>query len=298
MDKITVLNFLERTKILPNRLTVERTTRSKYQFYLVVRAYRRKLKLRPQFLEYKKSDVNRIKGLIEEYALPAFPTQNLFVLEGFNSGFVDSLRPPRETWILAETDAGEILTPRYERRYRRDILAVLMEQFSLKGQVTLTDLKRLDWTQCKSYEDFEPPLRLTRIMGWDGDQLQKYLVDYEQGNLLTEIKRAEYGGTFALIEKFSARMVYNRLILRVGQLGHFKALASMGWEESRIARELGFNYWEGKELAEAHQMITGEELTQLMDRIIRLDRLCTRSPVLGLELLVLNAPFRMRRGPK
>jgi len=297
MDKVTVLNFLEKVSTLPTLVTVGRTTRSKYLFYLVVGAYRRKTKLRPQFIEYSKAGASKTKGLIEEHALPGFSEHNLFVLEGFGRRFVESLRFPEGTWVLAETDEGEYLTPNYEKKYRRDILIVLMNQLSLGGQVTLTDLKKLDWTECRNYEDFEPPLRLAKIMGWTADRLQAHLISYEQGNLLTGIKRADYGNIFALAEKYSARTVYNRLIKRAGQLGHFKALINMGWEESRIARELELTYWERKELAEAHRMITGEELTQLIERIIRLDWLCTRSPELGVDLLVLNMPFRMRRRP-
>jgi len=64
-----LLKFLETNRVPPATLTVERTQTSKYQFYLTVRHFRRRLKRPPTFISYSRAQAAGTKAIIEEHGL-------------------------------------------------------------------------------------------------------------------------------------------------------------------------------------------------------------------------------------
>ena len=283
-------------------MTVERTQKSSYQFYLLVRHYRKRAGATLQFFTYSKGDLGSVRGVIEEHSL--FGGKTMFVLEGFGSKFVDSLILPPDHLVLAETDGGLLKAIPYNYRGKRPILKVLYDQLNLKkvvdekGKVKMTKrgLIRLDWTSVRSYEQYEPLLRRALILGWSDADVEESLFKSTQANLLTLIKRGQFKDLFAMAEKYGYGWTYNHVVELLGELIHYRALRVMGYEEAKCAKELGAEagWRRAKELEEANQMFTQSDLGDLTERVLKLDYLVTRNPELGLSIFALNAPIRVR----
>lgn len=303
MLKDTVPEFLEdNPRPLPRMVTVERTKTSSYQFYLVIRHYRKRVDANVRFLTYSKGDLDMVRGLIEEHSI--FGGKDMYVLEGFGSRFVDSLVPPENTYVLAETDGGELKTIPYNYRGKRPILKVLYKQLGLnyhkdengRARLTQRGLIRQDWTSLRSYEQYEPFLRKAKILGWSDKDVENELLKINSGNLLTLIKRGQFKDLFAMAEKYGYMWTYNHVVELLGELIHYRALRVMGYDEIKCAKELGaeVGYRRAKELEEANRMLTYSDLGELTNRVLSFDVLVMRNPKLGLSLFVLNAPIRVR----
>ena len=177
---MTVLEFLEEGSF-PQKVTVERTNTSKYLFYLVVRAYRRKFKHKPTILTFSKKTASWSKSMMEEHSF--WTWFHIFVLEGFGKSFVDRVHLPNEgTRIVAETDHGELTEDRLDKAGRRGILKILIQQMDLA--YSLRALLKLDWTSMVNLADFEVILRRANILGWNEEQIGQYLEREGQKNLL------------------------------------------------------------------------------------------------------------------
>ena len=299
----TVPEFLENNpKPLPRRMTVERTKYSSYQFYLIVRHYRVEVDVNVRFFTYNKTDVSMVRSSIEEHSL--FVGKDMYVLEGFNSGFVNSLSLPQDAYVLAEVDNGQLKAIPYNYKGKRPILKVLYKQLGLDqcrhddGKVKLTKrgLIKQDWTSLRSYELYEPFLRRARILGWTDKDVERELFKAGQGNLLTLIKRGQFKELFEMAEKYGYSWTYNMIVELIGELIHYRALKVMGYEDAKCARELGaeVGYRRAKELEDAHQMLTQDDLMELVDRVLDMEDLVARNPELGLALFALNSPIRVR----
>lgn len=301
----TVFEFLERNpNPLPSVMTVERTKVSSYLFYCLVRHYRKRIKPRPRFLAYVKAEANAVKATIEEHSLWG-ADGDFYVLEGFSLKFVEGLSLPPNTYVVAETDGGFLKAEPFAFRQRRNILKVLYQQLGLdyhkdesgRSILTLRGLIHQDWASFRSYEDFEPFLRKAKIMGWGDEELVKRLDSPEGGNVLTLIKRSQFQQIEAMVQRYGAGWVYAHVTELLSELLHYRALRVMGYDESKCARELGAetNYRKMRELEEAHRMYSSEDLFALTERVVGLDGLVTRNQPLGLSLLCLNAPIRVRK---
>lgn len=283
-------------------MTVERTKFSSYQFYLIVRHYRKEVDVNTKFFTYNKADLGMVRGSIEEHSL--FSGKDMYVLEGFNSAFVKSLSLPQDVYVLAEIDSGELKAVPYNYKGKRPILKVLYKQLGLdterrddgKPKLTKRGLIKQDWTSLRSYELYEPFLRRARILGWTDDDVERELFKAGQGNLLTLIKRGQFKELFEMAEKYGQSWTFNMIVELLGELIHYRALKVMGYDERKCAQELGaeVGYRRAKELEDANQMLTQGDIQDLVDRVLDMEDLVTRDPTLGLALFVLNSPIRVR----
>lgn len=303
-----------------NILTVERTTKSKYVFSLLVRAVTKKTNIRPRYFQWEKQKgfEDGVKGLIEEHSL--FGTDHLYVLEGFSLSFVEKLAPPPGTYIVAETTGGDLKVEPYTSRKKRDILRVLLtlmgpweceaptaetdefdgtkDQHRIKWEsrkVQLSKLLKLDWTSIRDYEEFEAILNKAKLMNWREKQIGDELMSYDYGNLLTLIKRSDFKKVFDMMRRNGANWLYNRLVGNLGELIHYRSLRLMGYDEDRAAKELDVGYRRKQELEEATKMLTGDDIKKMAQRIVDLDLLLLGQKELGLQLLLLNAPIRIKK---
>ena len=299
----TVSEFLERNPHpLPNLMTVERTKTSSYQFYFLIRHYRKRVDVNIHFFTYVKGELGFVRGLIEEYSI--FGGRHLYVLEGFGSKFVDSLVLPGDNIVLAEADGGQLKSVPYNYSGKRAILKTLYKQLGLnyhkdeEGRSILTQrgLISLDWTSLRSYEQYEPFLRKAKIMAWSNKDVKAGLSRANQANLLTLIKRGQFTDLFTMAEKYGYSWTYNHVVELLSELIHYRALRVMGYDEAKCAKELGAEVRSrrARELEEANQMLTTADLGELTERVVEMDALVTRNPKLGFSLFVLNAPIRVR----
>jgi hypothetical protein len=302
-EETTVLDYLEEAKGKPPPiLTVERSAQSTYPFHLLVRHTTHRLGLKPQFIQHErqKNFEDQIRGAIEEHSLfnhyaGHYGAKSLFVLEGFPPTFATSLNPPEGTYVVAETTGGWLKAEPFTQSKKRDILKILLQL--LKLDLSLRGLLKLDWSGLRAYEEFEPILRKARLMQWDEERIGEELKGSERGNLLAQLKRADHRPIAETIDRAGTTWTHNRLLQATADLIHYRSLRAMGFDEARSAKEVGADSWSkrARDLEEAAKMYTAEDLQLMAERIVRMDRLVTTSKGLGLQLLILNAPVRVRR---
>jgi len=288
----SVLFWLENhTGAFPHKMTVSRGKSSKYQFYLLVRAYRKKIKARIHFVTYSKDVVNETKGRIEEHSIFDSGVV-LYVLEGFNKRFVSGLAIPTETYVLAETDEGELSTKLGARyRVKRDVLKVLIGQMG--SSLGLRGLLKLDWDM--EPEDFEPVLRRAKILGWDEENVADYLQESYEGNLMSLFMRGKHKELLLVARTIGFDVAWRRVIIRLTEIVHFKALYQMGNDPQRIGKELALGYRRLEETEESARMWNGDDLEVVARRLVYLDRMAMSHPEAALTLLVANSGVGMKR---
>lgn len=319
----TVLSYIEHMKGLPDSvLTVARTTKSKYLAYLLARAVARRLSVQPRFFAYekKRSFADQVKGIIEEHNL--FGGNQLFVLEGFSQAWVESLTPAKGHYVVAETDGGLLKVEAYTPRKKRDVLKAVMSQLdywtcqaptaateefdTLKHRhkviwesrkVQLRRLLRLDWSSARDYEDFEALLNLAKLMGWRETRIGEELMSTHFGNVLTLTKRSKFDVLFSMMERFGETWLHNRLLSSLAELIHYRNLRMMGYDEERAAKEIGLegSWWRRQDLEDSMNMLTGDDIHAMAHRVVSMDKLLTRQRGLGLQLLLLNSPIRVKK---
>jgi len=288
----TVLHWLEHhTGAYPHKLTVTRSKTSKYQFYLLIRAYRKKIKTRPRFITYSKEIVNETKGRIEEHSLFESGTI-LYVLEGFSKRFVSRLSTPEDVYVLGETDEGELDT-KLDAKYRvkRDMLKVLIDQLGVS--LKLRNLLKLDWDM--NPEDFEPIIRRAKILGWDESNIEEFLQTSYEGNLMSLFMRGKQKEFLQVAETIGYDVAWRRMISRVVETVHYRALHQMGNEPLRIGKELGLGYRRLEETEESARMWNGDDLERVAQRMINLDRVALAHPEEALTILICNSGVGMKR---
>lgn len=286
-----VFEFLETVKELPLVVTVERTSFSKYCFFLVVRHYRKKLRRTPQFVMAVKGELPKVKASMEEHSL--WGDRPLFVLEGFPKDFVDRLNLPDGTYVVAETNLGELKATRWRYKDRRDTLKILTAQ--LGGTWSLRELIKLDWSGIKDFDEVERLLRKGRIMEWTEPELGAELETVRWGNILERLKRSQFQEIFQMMGKYGPSWTAGHIIATVGDLVTFKALENMGLPHQDIVKQMDLGPGQRVNLQEAAASHTMDDLRKLAQRLVDLHWLMTRSPRLGLELFLLNAPTRVRK---
>lgn len=300
-EQKTVLDWLEENpSATPPIMTVERTTTSKFMFYLMVRHYRKRIEPKPRFFIYNKGEADTVKAIIEEHSI--FDTKGAFyVLEGFSRRWVDQLHPAPKTFILAETDGGQLSAPQFFSNHanRRGILRLLIDQLGLKknGPYTLSGLLKADWTDFRSFEDFEVYLRNAAILGMTEEDIEKDLKDNvrQKANLLTLTKRGMMKDVMDEVGKVQPQSAHNQLILTVARMLHYRSLRTMGYEPRKVAETIEVSTYVRDQLEEAHTALTEEDLSKLATRAVELDSLMLRNPELGVALFYLNNPISVRR---
>lgn len=255
-----VLEFLVETN-RPAKITIKRTTQSKYLYYLVLRDYRRKFGVRPQFLNYSKDQELAIKSMIEEHSI--FATNRLLALEGFPNSFVNKVGINEDTRIVAETDAGELEADTNILRDPRGLLKVLVKHIG--GDWSVRELLKVDWTTLKGMEEIEPILRRAKILGWNEEEIAKSVKGQDYKELLQDLKRGKMKDLCQEIDKHGPQAMASRLTRLISQTMHTKILHAMGVDTMRIEKELGTSRGRTRELEEAAKALTPSDLTQLAE---------------------------------
>lgn len=293
LKKGTVLDWLETApSSLPAVLTVDRMTESKYLFYLIVRYFRKVLQKSPRFVGYSRVTMSAVKGQLEEHSV--FGDPGLFVLEGFAEEFVQSLSLPKGVCVIAETDGGELKAPPYSYRLRRDIIKVLIQQLRIR-HLSLRPLIQLDWTSCRDYGDYEIVLRLARLMEWNEEQIDSYLVRSSSGPVFSLTKRGQFKDIFSMVDKYGASWMLSHIQEVLCQTAHLKALKLLGYDEERAGRDLEVGIYRMRELEETARVLSREDLEQMAQRLVGLDKLMQLNKELGLSLYLLNSPIRISK---
>jgi len=293
----TVLEFLSKPpKELPIKITVQRSAQSKYLFLLVNRLYQRRLKETSRFVTYAKKEVMEIKGGMEEFPLWGQDIVRLFAMEGFYFRFIADLSLPPNTYVVAETDGGELKTEPFVAKLRRDVLRVLLKDLNLP-HLSLRALLQLDWSVCRRYEDFEPILREAKLAEWDEEQIGKRLEKREKGKggILTLLKRGQWKQLFAMKERYGPIWCHRHIIEETANLIHYRLLRQMGLDEIRTRRELDLGWGRAKQTEEAYGMVTGGDLETLASQVVRLDHMFWRNPSLAFDWLLLTTALKPGR---
>lgn len=275
----------------PPLTTVLRTTTSKYLFHLVVRAYRDRLRVAPEFHAYSKQGAGGTKGLIEEFSLFQ-EGPRLVVLEGFANRWVQELDIPAGCHVLAETDDGDLKPEQFSPfREKRNILRLLKEQLTLP-KLTLTDLLKVDWLDLTSFEDYEVELRWAKLMDWGLEELQKRYEVPDRGNPLLLLKRGRPAELLPWAEEMGSDRFYSMVTNLTADLVHYRSLRLMGHDEKKCERELELSWRRAKQLEEANNVLSAEDLRNLVRWLIDIDPLSRKKGFV--TLLVAANPIRVR----
>lgn len=294
IPNVSVCDFLESTPraALPQKITVKRTTASKYQFYLVARHYRQELEKSPVFLTYSRQDVSLHQALMEEVSL--FFGQDLYVLEGYPKSFVEEVRPPKGVYCVAETEEGELECPAYSYRERRGILWVLNKQLGLRH--SLRALLGLDWGVVRDYPEVEMWLRKAAAGGWTEAELGERLQRPETSNLLIALKKGDFKDLFYARSKYGDSWLVRYLGKTIVDAVVHRTMKVMGQTDAQIADALDSTPYKLRELEETNRTWTHQELLKLAKMLIEKDyQLQTRTKI-ALDLLLLANPLTLRRG--
>lgn len=295
-DKQSVLEFIEKGTLPKEVTTLERTTKSKYLFYKLVQHVRTRVKPKPQFFTYTAKEADLVKAVIEEHSIFDGGAGAFYVLEGFSQKFVDTLNPPADTYIVAETDDGMLRAPDFttNRENIRGILKVLMVQMRIGQPLTLSGLLKLDWTGLKAFEEFEPILRRAKMMSFGEKEIEELLEGRTRANVLELTKRGKFYDVIKQIEQYGGASSYRQMLSVVGEILHYRSLRTMGYDEKKAAEQLGLGWRRAKEVEETHVALTGDDLTKLVDRAIDLDSIMLKNPSLGMQIYYLNNPISVR----
>lgn len=289
----SVLEYIEDTPrvSLKQIVTVKRTQNSKFLLYVLVRHYRIETRKKPTFISYSKSEVNSVKGLLEEITL--FGGQDLYVLEGFPLSFVTDLNLPKDVFVVAEVDDGELEAPIYSYKQRRGAIKVTLQHLGLK--LPLRDLLSLDWGSARDYADIEVVLRKALAAGWGVDGVGKLLQGSQLGNILLLLKKGNLVELLNIKSKYSDGWLTRHVTKLVPQLATYRSLVAMGQSPSAIAESLGVSSYRMREFEEAAKAVNMADLKTLAERVIQLDRLSVRHSSLATDLLILKSGIALKR---
>lgn len=290
----SVCEFIEETPkaSLPQKITVKRTTVSKYQFYLLVRQYRQELNKTPLFLQYSRQDLGQHQALMEEVSL--FLEQDLYVLEGFPKSFVEEIRLPKGVYCVAETEEGELECPQFSYRERRAILWVLNKQLGLRH--SLRALLALDWGAVRDYPEVEMWLRKALAGGWSEVELGEQLQRPDTGSLLVALKKGDLKDLFQARARYGDTWLVRYLAKTVTDAVVHRTMRMMGQTDAQIADALDSTPYKLRELEETNRVWTHFDLLKLAQLLIDRDRLLQSKTKLALDLLLLDNPLTLRRG--
>lgn len=278
----TVLEYLEEGKI-DDKISVERTSTSKWCFFTLVRHYRQKTKLRPNFVSYSKAEEARIRAKTEEFSL--LDDRELLVMEGAPESFIANLSPPKGTIIIAETEGGTLKVPSFSPRIRRDLLRILVKQVA--PNYSLRALLQLDWSDCRSYEDHEIILRRAVAADLSEIQVATLLNENPFTHILKLLRKGPKKELLALKERYGAIWTYNHLVEILSQLVHYRTLHMMGYDDAMIGRQLELSKSRREELEEAMKMYSPADMLILINRILKIDKVILTKRELALDLLLL-----------
>ena len=291
----TVLDFLSDVpKPLPKKVLVERRRNSQYQFYALVRYYRDTLGISPQFVSYAKSTSLGILAQLEEKGL--WTGRELYVLEGFAEDSLRKVSLADDVYLLAETTSGlvpEGITPKTRGRFFRLVFSQLGMKVTT-GKITARALVRQDWAQDLGLEAVEAFLRKARIMGWTDEVLPKLYSERKSEPILVALKKGKLDRIFYLADRFGYRWAYRLLLRSLVDLGGYLTMSRMGQERAQMMRAMGFRA-DSNIMEESAKVWSEAEVYTMMCRLMQFDALMERNPELGFQIILLNAPMRVKK---
>lgn len=290
-ERKTVMEFIDEARDLPQKLTVESSASSQYLFHLLIRFYCKKLGFYPTFCPYSKQTESGIRSVIEEHLI--MEDGRLYVLSGCDISFVNKLKPPKGTYVLAEATGGELKTERYRYFERKDILRALLTVLGMK--MSLRALLAGDWSAMLDYGDFEAVLRKAKAAGWTEEETVESLESGQRVPFLTGIKRGRFEDILRLVDLRGETFVFNAIQEAIVFVLRYKFLKLMGHDDDRILKELDLGRYRLRELVEEAAALTISELENLVKEVVSGDRLFTRNKSLGLDLVLLNSSVRLTR---
>lgn len=283
MADMTVFEFMETVRDLPQVATIDRTNNSRYPFWLLVRHYRQLTGKKPKCFVFSKNEANGLKGAMEEYSLLG---QDFYVLEGYREDFIRRINLPKGVYCVAETDDGTLSIPPYTQKTKKDILKTLIRQLDLN--MGIRDLSSLDWTTCRDYPDFEIILRRAKILKWSEENIEEELNRLSYGHVLVDMKKANYKSVVSLVDRYGPLWMWSYLTGLVVDLIQLKSLKLMGYEDERITREMDLSRGRSTELFESHKTLTREEIISLGAKLFKYDLLFQRDKNLAMNLVLFS----------
>lgn len=290
MEQKSVLEYIAEGSLLAT-ITVERTTFSKNLFYCLVRHYHQRTPTVPRFFTYAKQVQDALKAELEEHSI--FTDGELFVLEGFSKESVDALRVPVGTYVVAETDAGELRVDAFRYQEKKLGVRVLSKQLGLR--LPVRELAALDWSGCEGFEEMEQVLRRAKVMEWTVQELDEFLKGGASVELLDGIKRSQFRQLYDLKERYGTQWMVTGLTRVIGQVALLRALRSLASTEERMVKVMSVSKWRLGKLQQMADSVTDTDLVKLAEQLVKLDRLLLRNVDTGLDLLLLNSPIRVTR---
>jgi hypothetical protein len=287
-----VLEFLAGEEKLPPKLTVKRTT-NRTQFFLVVRAYRQRLKRTAQFLTAPRDPPNAIRAILEEHSLLG-DAGHFHVLEGVTQSFVRGLRPPPGKFILAETEEGELTPESVSQKTKRLGIKVIHRQLGVKN-LTLRDTLKQDWLGTTSLEEVETILRRAKVMAWTEADLAEELKGPERVHTLEALKRGDFAPLIEAVARLGPSAWWTSLINTTAETIHYRMLRAGGTPEGKASHELDMSWYRAKTTEAALQVLTEDDLTKITEAIVETDPRVRHKPELIIPLFILNNPIRVRR---
>lgn len=298
------LTDILKTKTRPKNpiITVHRNkSTSRYQYYLLARAYAKKVGAKPRFFtfERQKSFADQIKGIIEEHSVFNQLECRLFVLEGFYNSWVQQLFPAPNTYIVAETDNGDLKPVDFTQRAIRDHLRIILDLCDYRRpDLTLRDLVKLDWSSTQSFEEIESLMNRVHALGWNAEQMETELLSRsEWNNALTVLKRGKTDEILNFMTRINTTWFYNRVIKNLSDLIHYRALRTMGHAHEAAVKSMDLHprSARARDLEAVNDMYTYEDVQLIAQRLVDFDFLIMKNVDLGVELMALNAPTRLRK---
>lgn len=290
---MNVLEFIEKPpKEIPSVVSVERKQSGKYLVSLVIRFLSQRTGLRCSVISYEKGKMNEesARAIVEEFSI--FEPRRLIFLQDFPSRMVKTLNPTPGTIVIAETDSGDLEIDKYSYQKKRDILKVLLKIMNLN--LSLRELLKLDWSECRSFEDFEPVLAKAKLMGWSTKEIAEEAEKNYREGVLSLLKRGSYKEIHDLKTIYGKGWLHRFLIASVSDLALYRSLIRMGVPEDRISKEMGLSWRKKKEIEEATKMLSGAEIVTLASRIIEMDQLVKIRGEWAFDLLYMRSGISMR----
>jgi len=293
---MNVYEFLDQN-LVRQVVTVKRTEKTRFWTTLIARNTAKAKKAKLKFFQYEKTKgfLEGLKGALEEHPLEIFATgqKYVYVLEGFPKAWVVGLNLPNDTFVIADTDGGELEYEPWGWRYRRVLLKVLVRL--LDTEFKTRDILGLDWGGFRDAEDYEPFLAKAKILGWSPEDMSKELSYKSSGNILTLTKRADHQPLVAMLNRFGPIWLHEHFVEALSEVVNYKYLRAMGFDQDRVAKEMEVEGWRKEALEEASQMLTYEDLSVMASHLLKLDGMVFRHRLAGVQILLFNMPNRLRR---
>lgn len=281
-----VLQFMGAHKAkdgLPRRMSV--TPGDRYVLDLLIRHFQKVSKRRTRVLNWTKAGAPALAAEMEEVSL--FGGKPFHVVLGAPSGWVKGLEPAPDTFILSEEPDGTLKGEDFTWRTRAMGLRALSDLLDLPWGVL--DMKRVDWSWCRSWADFEPLLARGKLLQWDLNRLMREATSRTRASLLGLIADGRWWDIHFLGERYGRPWLYRSLQETVVDVVRFHDYRASGYTLEQVQRLLVQPDWIFEQTRDAGEDFSESTLLQLAQRIVHLDAHVSRDLDRGLDRLMMGA---------